>query len=332
MKVLEVATPNSAGIKEIPRPSPGPEELLIRVMACGICGTDIHIFRGEYLGDYPIVPGHEFAGIVEEVGSSVTKFKPGDRVSVEPNICCNNCYNCLHNRQNFCLNWQAIGVTRLGGMAEYVVAPEENTFDIGELAFEKGAFMEPLSCTIYGLEKVPFRLGDRVAILGAGPIGLIMLQLIRHMGGVYITVVDKNRARLEAAGETGAYRTFDSLDELEGDHYDVVVDATGSIQVMSRSIDFARHGGTVLLFGVPPSGKMMEIEPFVLFRKGLHVMSSFTSVRNSYQAVSMLQSGIIDLSPLISHTLPLEDFQRGVELIEKGAEQVRKVLILPNGE
>jgi len=201
MKSLKIPEPEKAVVEDLPQPSPGPAELLIKVMACGICGTDIHIFRGEYFGEYPIIPGHEFSGIVEEVGIQVTRFKPGDHVAVEPNIACNNCYNCLHNRQNFCLNWDAVGVTLPGGMAQYVLAPEQNTFDIGDLPFEAGAFMEPLSSVIHGLQKVAFKPGDRIAILGAGPIGLLMVQTVKHMGAVEVTSVDKNSARLEAAGK-----------------------------------------------------------------------------------------------------------------------------------
>jgi D-arabinitol dehydrogenase (NADP+) len=329
MKALTIEQPNQARVVDLAIPQPGPDEILIRVMASGICGTDIHILRGEYLGDYPIVPGHEFSGLVERVGDGVARFQAGDRVAVEPNIACDNCANCLHNRHNFCLNWQAIGVTRPGGMAECVVAPEKSVFSIGDMDFEHGAFVEPLSCVLHGAERARVRLGDRVAILGAGPIGILLLQVVRLQGAVEVTVVERNPARAELARTHGAYRCFSAPDALEEDGYDVVIDATGVIPVMARAIDFARHGGTVLLFGVPPAGQPMEIEPFKIFRKGLTVLSSFTSLRNSYQAVDLLQSKRIDVSGLISHRLPLDQFERGVSLIEQGLEGVRKVLILP---
>lgn len=153
MKSAVILQPKRIETQEHPIPQPLPGELLVRVMASGICGTDVHIFQGEYLGSYPITPGHEFSGVVEQVGSAVTRFKIGDRVAVEPNLPCDNCVNCLNNRQNFCLNWQAIGVTRPGGMAEYVCVPEKAAFDIGDLPFEQGVFMEPLSCVLHGLER-----------------------------------------------------------------------------------------------------------------------------------------------------------------------------------
>ena len=123
MKAAVILQPNHIETQEVPLPEPGAGEVLIKVMASGICGTDIHIFRGEYLGSYPVIPGHEFAGVIEKAGAAVTRFHVGDRVAVEPNIACDNCLNCLNNRHNFCLNWQAVGVTRPGGMAQYVTAP-----------------------------------------------------------------------------------------------------------------------------------------------------------------------------------------------------------------
>jgi D-arabinitol dehydrogenase (NADP+) len=304
--------------------------VLIKVMASGICGTDIHIFRGEYMGGYPVIPGHEFSGVVEQVGAGITQFKPGNRVAVEPNIACDNCYNCLHNRHNFCLNWQAIGVTRPGGMAQVVTAPEKAVFGIEDLPFEYGAFVEPLSCVVHGVERAQVRLADRVAILGAGPIGILLLQTVRLQGALQVTVVERNLARAELASACGAQRCVTNIDDLEEERYDVVMDATGVIPLMERSIDFVRHGGTVLLFGVPPAGQRIALDAFKIFRKGLTVLSSFTSVRNSYQAVALLRSRQVDVSDLISHRLPLEEFERGVELIEQGLEGVKKVLLLPN--
>ncbi len=331
MKHAKILTLNSMVIEETDVPVPGPGEVLIKVMACGICGTDVHIFRGEYLGSYPVVPGHEFSGVVEKTGDQVTRFKRGDRVSVEPNIACDDCVSCLNNRHNFCLNWQGVGVTRAGGMAQYVAAPEKAVFSIGGLSFQEGAFMEPLSCVLHGLERTRVPAGAKVALLGAGPIGILLLKAVRALGAAHVTVAEKTASRLEFARSAGAAVCLSSVDELERDSYDVVIDATGVPAVMAKTILFARPGGTVLLFGVPPSGKLMEVEPFIIFRKGLTVLSSYTSERNSLQAIRLMESGRIPVREIVSHQLPLTDLQKGIELIEKGADNVKKVLILPNG-
>jgi len=190
-----ILEPKRFETREMPLPEPAPGELLVKVMASGICGTDVHIFQGEYLGSYPVIPGHEFAGLVEKTGELVTRFQPGDRVAVEPNLPCDNCVNCLNNRQNFCLNWQAVGVTRPGGMAQYVCVPEKAAIDIGDLPYEQGAFMEPLSCVLHGLERLDLPIASRVALLGAGPIGLLLLQCLHLQGTAHVAVVDKNPER-----------------------------------------------------------------------------------------------------------------------------------------
>ncbi len=164
-------------------------------------------------------------------------------MAVEPNLPCDNCVNCLNNRQNFCLNWQAVGVTLPGGMSQYVSVPEKAAFDIGDLPFEQAAFMEPLSCVLHGLERLDLGMASKVAILGAGPIGLLLLQGLRQQGAARVVVVDKNPDRAALAQSFGADLSLTSLDDLERDAYDAVVDATGAVAVMSRTLDFARPGG-----------------------------------------------------------------------------------------
>jgi 2-desacetyl-2-hydroxyethyl bacteriochlorophyllide A dehydrogenase len=330
MKSLQITQPNHADLIELPIPKPQPGEVLVKVMASGICGTDIHIYRGEYLGGYPIIPGHEFSGLVEAAGNAVTRFKPGDRVAVEPNIACDNCHHCLNNRHNFCQNWSAIGVTRPGGMAQYTTVPEKALFNIGEIPFEHGAFMEPLSCVLHGVSRLQPGIASSIALFGAGPIGILLLQMLRLQGAAEITVVDRNPSRFQFALHMGADAALPSLDDLPRQDYDLVVDATGAIPIMNRTIDFVRQGGKILLFGVPPSGAKLTLDAFTIFQKGLSVLSSFTSRRNSYQALDLLKHGRISIDGLISHCLPLSEFQLGIDLLEGGLQDVKKVLLLPN--
>jgi 2-desacetyl-2-hydroxyethyl bacteriochlorophyllide A dehydrogenase len=331
MESIVIQKPRDIIVREREVPEAEPDEVLIKVMASGICGTDVHIFRGEYLGDYPVIPGHEFSGVVAAVGSQVKRFKAGDRVAVEPNIACDNCSQCLNNRQNFCLNWQAIGVTLPGGMEQYVTAPEKAVFDIGDLPFEQAAFMEPLSCVVHGVERARIELADKIAILGAGPIGDLMLQMARIQGAAQVTMLESNPGRADLARELGADLVFERMEDLKLNAYDVVIDATGVIPVMSRSIDFARNGGAVLWFGVPPTGKNIEFEAFKIFQKGLTLLSSYTSVRNSFQAIGLLQSALVKVEPLISHRLPLKELPSAFEMIINHDPMVKKVIMLPNG-
>jgi 2-desacetyl-2-hydroxyethyl bacteriochlorophyllide A dehydrogenase len=331
MKSIRIPQPDQVELIEGEVPEPRAGEVLLRVAASGICGTDIHILRGEYMGGYPVIPGHEFAGEVTAVGAGVTRVRVGERAAVEPNIACERCEECLNNRENFCRNWQAVGVSLPGGMSEYVVAPEQQVFKIGELPYEQAAFVEPLSCVLHGLEHLEPRMGERVLLAGAGPIGMLLLRGLRLQGAVRVDVAERNPARLAFAAGEGAGAAFKDLKEAAPDAYDVVVDASGVPAVMAQLLDYARPGGKALWFGVPPSGAAMTLEPFKIFRKGLAIFGSFTSRRNSYQAVELLSSGRLRVDDLISHRLPLAEFERGCRLIESGAENVRKVMMLPNG-
>jgi D-arabinitol dehydrogenase (NADP+) len=331
MQSLRIPQPNQVELIELPVPQPGAGEVLLRVAASGICGTDVHILRGEYMGGYPVIPGHEFSGEVVAVGTGVTRVQVGDRAAVEPNIPCERCVECLNNRENFCLNWKAVGVTLPGGMSQYVLAPEAQVFNIGDLAYDQAAFVEPLSCVLHGLEQLAPRMGDKILLAGSGPIGMLLLRGLRALGAARVDVAERQAARLAFAGKEGAGATLADLSEAKVNGYDAVVDATGSPAVMARLLDYARPGGKVLWFGVPPNGAQMTIEPFKVFQKGLTIQGSFTSRRNSYQAVDLLRSGRIRVDDLVSHHLRLDQFEHGVQLIERGLEDVRKVMILPNG-
>ncbi len=329
MKAIVIEQPGTAVVKDMPMPEVRPDDVLVKVHASGICGTDIHIYRGEYLGTYPVIPGHEFSGVVQQVGSRVKRIAVGDRVAIEPNIACDNCSACLNNRQNFCENWKGVGVSLPGGMAEYASVPEKAVYAIGDIPFQEGAFVEPLACVLHGVERTRFSMGDKVLIIGAGPIGILLSKTIQLQGSFTITQVDKNRARLDLASASGAHETCSSLEELAPDSFDVVVDATGVPRLMEQTVVYARKGGTILLFGVPPKEGMVNLPAFTIFEKGLILLSSYTSVRNSIQAVRLLASKAVDVSSLVSHVLSLEQFTRGIEIIEQGQEGVLKVLIDP---
>lgn len=303
--------------------------ITIRINASGICGTDLHIFLGEYLGDYPIIPGHEFSGDVVAIGDKVDRFQIGDRVAVEPNLSCGICDACLHNRQHFCENWQAIGVTKPGGMATHVMVPQQATFAIRDLSFEEAAFMEPLSCVIHGVEMIKSALGAHILLVGAGPIGILLLRTLKNIGSAKLDVIERNKSRRNFAAAQGDGRVFPDFTQVKKEHYDIVVDATGVISVLEKCITYVRPAGKILFFGVPPRGKAMTIEPFRLYKKELTIISSYTSLRNSKQAIDLISGGRIVVKDLISHRLPLNGLESGLHLLLDKKEPSMKVMILP---
>ncbi len=328
VRALTIDGPGSARVGPVPDPVPGPDEVLIRVAACGICGTDLHIYEGSYMGSYPVVPGHEFAGTVEAVGERVSRISVGDRVAVEPNLPCNNCAACLNNRQNFCENWRAIGVTLPGAMAELVVVPESAAFPVGDLDFEAASFVEPLSCVLHGVGKLAVEPGASAAIIGAGPIGLLLARTLLARGVTRIDVAERSRTRLEFAASSSRRAVADAS-ELEADRYDIVADATGVPQAMAAALSLARPGGQVLWFGVPDTSARLEFEPFPVFRKGLSIHGSFTSVRNSIQAVELLASGAVSVGDLVTHRVSLDEVESTLQALARRALDARKILVVP---
>jgi D-arabinitol dehydrogenase (NADP+) len=332
MKAAIIERPGTIRVSDVETPrATRPDEVLVKVMASGICGTDVHIFHGEYLGSYPMTPGHEFSGVVEAVGSAVKRFTPGSRVAVEPNIPCDNCAACLSNRQNFCENWQAVGVTRPGAMAAYVLAPEKVVFDAGSIPFDQAAFMEPLSCVLHGIESVGIRMGDSVAVIGTGPIGMLLIRTSRAWGAARFTVAELSEQRLAAARRDGVDVAVTDVASLPSDRFDVVIDATGAPPVLAQAVRLARPGGRILMFGVSPQGRTAVIEPFQVFRKGLSIFASFTSRRNSLQALALIAAGRVRVDDLVSHRMPLDGLEAGIRKIEDKNENAMKVMIFPNG-
>jgi D-arabinitol dehydrogenase (NADP+) len=322
-------------VREAPDPEPGPEDVLIRVHSCGICGTDQHIFDGDVGGPLPLIGGHELAGEVVSVGAEVPDdFPVGGRVAVEPNISCGSCFYCQRGQVNHCLRWSAIGVTRDGGFADYVVAPATNVYRVGEMDYEVAAFIEPLSCVVYGLKRLEIPLGANVLIYGAGPIGLLMLQLVRHGGASEIAVVDLKQDKLDLAGTLGATITVaagpsadPALREASPLGFDVVIDCTGVPSVVEHTFTHVRNNGKLLFFGVNPPDARISISPYEVYRRDLQIFGSF-ALRFTFQdALALLESGAVDVKPLLSERLPIDRFAEALGLA--GSGEALKVQIQP---
>jgi threonine dehydrogenase-like Zn-dependent dehydrogenase len=207
MKAAQITHPGEATVITTDVPSVGADDVLIQVRAAGICGTDLHIFKGEYEAEYPLIPGHEFSGEVVAVGENVRNFKVGDRVTADPNIPCNRCIHCQRNEPNQCRNLRAIGVTRSGAFAEYVVAPEGNVFSIGNMSYSAAALIEPLACVVWGQKQIDVQPGDTALVFGAGPMGLLIAQSLKQAGATRVVVTDVVPWRLEMAAQLGATET-----------------------------------------------------------------------------------------------------------------------------
>lgn len=239
MRAVIIDTPANIRVGSVPDPTPRSDELLIRVEACGICGTDLHIIDGESpLARYPVVPGHEFAGEVVALGRDVaqsnengeTNITVGSRVAIDPNLYCGHCDFCRTGHENLCLNYAALGVTTNGAVAQYVAVPFASAYLLpNTISLREAALIEPISCAVHGMHSLNPRSGDTFLIVGAGTMGLLLLQLALRGGASRVAMVDVNMQRLALAEQLGATRTYNDIKRALADEplgFNCVIDAT----------------------------------------------------------------------------------------------------------
>jgi L-iditol 2-dehydrogenase len=280
MRAAKLIEPGRMAVVEVPKPVPGPGDLLVRVEACGICGSDRHMFRGEYPTAFPVTLGHEFAGIVEAIGPGVTGFAPGDRVTGDPNIACGQC--------------QASSLP-------------------ASLNPLHGAFTEPVSCCLHAIDVARIPKGGSVLILGGGVIGLLMVQLARLAGAGMIVLVTRQAPRRQLALELGATHAVDpatgaaALESTLADGIDVVIECAGVPETFEQSLRLVRRGGTVVVFGVVAQGAPATVLPFDLLTRELRIESAWLNPLTVPRAAELIASGALSLDRLITRTIALDE-------------------------
>ncbi|NKJ34780.1 zinc-dependent alcohol dehydrogenase family protein [Rhizobium sp. SG570] len=316
MRAVRLESIGSMIMRTVEKPVARPGELIVRVLAAGICGSDRHMYKGEYPTAIPVTLGHEFCGIVEEVGDGIPSFAGGELVTVDPNIACGTCAACRRGRPNLCARLTAIGVTRDGGFADYVAVPCGQAFTLpSDLDPVHGAFCEPLACCIHAIDKADIRLGDSVAILGGGVIGLLMVQLARLAGASQVILITRQLSRREAALRLGATRAFDpassdtvaSVRDATQGGADVVIECAGVADTLQTGLRMARRGGTFVLFGVTPAGIEVPVLPFDLLVNEVDVRPAYLNPFTHSRAAAMVASGALELDSLVTKAIGLEE-------------------------
>lgn len=313
----------------------------IKNEAAGVCGTDIHIYHGEEGSASvapPVVLGHEYAGLVTEIGSGVTTIKVGDKVAVDPNIYCGKCHYCRTNKKQHCENLVAVGVNFNGGFAEYSIVPESQVFKLADnVDFETGAMAEPLACCIHGIDLAKIRTGDSVCIIGGGPIGLLMLQLAKLCGASKVILSEPIQMRRDIGLKLGADLTVDPITQninseinnyLGTDGVDIVIECVGITKATEQAFSIAKRGATVLLFSVPNIHAKYELSLFDVFKKELKIVGSFINPDTHQRAVDLINSGKINTDLLITHRFPLGQLEQAI-LMQMDSSSI-KVLVTPN--
>jgi L-iditol 2-dehydrogenase len=339
MKTVPLLAPRLLEVREVPMPpEPGPGEVLARARAVGVCGSDLHWFRHGACNDvpaaFPQILGHEPAGEIVAVGPGVEDLHPGRKVVLEPALTCGRCEYCLSGRHNLCTTVRMAGTPFLPGfLREYVVLPASHAVPLPEgMTFVEAALVEPVTIALHALQLVPVRLGDTVAVTGAGPIGLLMAAVARLAGASQVFVTDRVAHRLEFAKEMGAdcaidIRSFESCvkDQTAGRGVDIVFEAAGATETVNAALAAARPGGKVLLIGIPEIIPL-PVEIHRAMNKELELITQRRANHNTQAALHLLASGRID-DRMVTHRMPLEQTPLAFEIAAAYADQVGKIMI-----
>ncbi len=333
--------------QEVEKPVPEQGQVLIKVRACGVCGSDIpRIFeKGTY--SFPTIPGHEFSGEIVEIGKGVKKLKPGSRGAVIPLIPCKNCIYCQSGNYAQCEDYNYLGSRCDGGFAEYVVVPEENFLILADnVTFEEAAMVEPAAVALHSLRRAEIDIGDTVTVLGAGPIGLIVAQLALVCGATKVFITDVIQEKLDFAEQLGFENIFNSRrgdpvewikEKTAGLGTDVVIEAAGVAATFEQSILISRKKGNVVIMGNPADNfniKQKVISQFL--RKEINLRGTWNSYfaqfpKNEWQLVlELLAAKKINLKSLITHRASLADMEKILNMMKNNSEFYNKVMFLNN--
>jgi 2-desacetyl-2-hydroxyethyl bacteriochlorophyllide A dehydrogenase len=317
-----------------PRPlaEPGAREVLVEVVGCGICATDLHLIDGSIsLYAPPRVLGHEVGGLVRAVGTEVKNVRVGDAVALDTTVACQTCFYCRENRPFMCPNRTSVGA----GYSEYTVVPDSVVYRLPEgVPPEMGALAEPLSCAIHAVERGELRPADTVAIVGAGALGLLVLNVARLRGATHTIVSDPDASRRELATHFGASRVVDPLredllsvvrDMTDGRGVDCAFEAVGAQATIEQAFELPRQGGTLVQVSVPPASARPTLKAYELFSRELTIRGSYIRTTEFRRAVDLL--GTLDLSPLITRRFALADFHAALEAAR--SRQGIRVLVGP---
>ncbi|HSZ78493.1 MAG TPA: zinc-dependent alcohol dehydrogenase family protein [Chthoniobacterales bacterium] len=338
MKAIVYDAPRQFKYKEVPEPEIQSDDVLVRIDACGLCGTDLHIHEGEFAPNFPLIPGHEFTGEIVALGGSVKGLSQKQRVVGNSNESCGKCFYCMRGDFLLCLNLQAYGVTQDGGFAQYLRIKADRIFPIGNLTSREAVMVEPSACAVHGMEVLAMKPGSDVLLFGAGPTGQVLAQLLKLNGAGRLVVAAPPGPKLELAGRLAADEIVpmdrknpdkhrNRLRELNPTGFDYIVEATGSAFVCEDALQFVRRGGTLLVYGVYPESETVRFNPFDLFRREITIKGSFAQIDAFPRALAYLESGKIKVNEIVTDEFALEDWAKVLE--HAWARKGIKIAVIP---
>ncbi len=323
-----------------PDPTPGPGQVLLRLSGCGVCGTDVHIVRGELTEGIvpPVVLGHEIAGRVEVLGEGVTNVSVGDNVAVDPLIACGQCEGCHAGRPNLCDNPTTVGYAVDGGFADFSCVPATHVYKLADDVPAKGGILvETLACVLHGYDRLEFRAGCSAMILGAGTVGLLWNQLLGRSPRALLVQSEPIAMRRELAGRLGADVLIDPSSEdvadrvrqVAPDGIDFIVDASGEPSAIQQAIPLVKRFGTFMIFGVCPSDGTVTINPHDLYQAEAKIIASKMPPLTLGRAARLIEAGLIDYERIVTTSLPLDGLTEAIGYFDEARDKHVKMLIDP---
>lgn len=332
-----MTAPGMIEFREVETPVPQKGQVLIKIMKIGVCGSDIHVYHGKHpFTKYPVTQGHEVSGRVEALGEGVTGLQVGQKVTIEPQVVCGKCYNCRHGKYNLCDELRVMGFQTTGTASEYFVADAAKVTPLPDnMTYSEGAMIEPLAVTVHAARHFPELKGSNVAILGCGPIGILLAQSCKALGAARVLITDISDYRLQLAKQCGVddavnTRTKDfgeAMTECFGpDKADVIYDCAGNDITMGQAIQYARKGSKIVLVAVYAG--MANVDLAVLNDHELDLDSTMMYRHEDYvEAIRLAGAGKIQLKPLMSRRFSFCDYMDAYKYIDANRETTMKVLI-----
>ena len=335
MKAVVYESAKNFTIKEIPTPEQKAGEVLVKIELAGVCGTDLHIHEGDFLAEFPLIPGHEMVGIVSALGAGVNQFKVGERVTVNPVVSCGDCEFCREGKPILCHNRKGLGTNWPGSFAEYMIATEDLVFKVRNLSPDVAVFAEPAACAMHGAQMLGIKPGSSALIFGAGPTGQLLAQLMATSGAASVTVAGSTQFKLDLAKKLGADKTYlmdgNNVEKTKTDllkaspsGYDIVVEATGSMQVAEICVPLTRSGGTFMVYGVAEPDETFKINAFDVFHREIRIQGSFAEIDTFPATLAALESGRLKTDGLITHRFSIDEYGKALEALrsDKSAHKI----------
>jgi len=332
-----MTAPGQIEFREVPVPEPAPGEALIKIMKIGVCGSDIHVYHGEHpFTSYPVTQGHEVSGIVEKLGEGVTGLTVGQKVTIQPQVVCGQCYPCRHGKYNLCENLKVMGFQTTGVASHYFAVDAQKVTPLPEdMGLDEGAMIEPLAVAVHAVRRAGDVTGQDICVLGAGPIGILVAQAAKGLGARRVMITDVSSLRLEKARECGADFCVNTKEKDFGealtacfgpDKADVIYDCAGNNITMGQAIAHARKGSTIILVAV--FAGMASVDLAVLNDHELDLNTSMMYRSEDYAAaIGLVNEGKVLLKPLISKHFAFRDYLEAYKFIDQNRESTMKVII-----